>query len=319
MFQIRPFQNTDVAGIVSVWNSLLQIPNVACPLSASEFEILVLSKPYFEAEDLLVGVDQDSGAILGFAHCGFGPENPEKFCQKLDRSMGTIAMLCCQPDTELENALIQSAVLHLRQKGSKVIYAGGRYPLNPFYWGIYGGSEYSGFLADHPGIHQALTRNHFQESARNVLFEYNLAKNEPRHVKNAILKRESRLRILEEENPQCLWTTLAVELFHPLVVELFDRHEKERLGSATLWPMSIYGREQDKSLIGMIDVWIDQTQRRRGFGRLLITETVKCAMELSYDKLCVQTDASNLPAINLYQALGFTATDSTVFYRLSGD
>lgn len=317
MFQIRPFRNTDVAGIVSVWNEQLHGLNLASPLSSNEFEVLVLSKPYFDGKDLLVATDQTSGKIVGFVHCGFGPSDPLTFCQDLDVSMGTIAMLCCKPDHELENTLIRSAINHLKSSGSQVIYAGGRYPLNPFYWGIYGGSEFSGFLQSHQNIHPALLRNSFFETASSVMLEYNLAKNEPRHLKNTILKRESRLLILEDENPKCKWTTLAIEIFHPMMIYISDKNEVQSIAHSTLWPMSLFGRSAQQSRIGLIDVWVDQEQRRRGFGRLIITEVIKCAMELSYDILCVQTDATNEGALKLYESLGFQRTETTHFYRLT--
>lgn len=318
MFHIRQFRNTDVPGIVDVWNKVLAGPNVAQPLKPNEFEILVFSRPYFLLQDLFVAEDQASGKIIGFAHCGFGPDDPVEFCCILDRSMGTIAMLCCPAQADLEDALIGHCINHMKSLGTQVIYAGGRYPLNPFYWSIYGGSEFSGFLESHQNVHPALLRNHFTKTAESVLFEYNLAKSEPRHVKNALLRRESRLVILEDENPRCLWTTLAIEIFHPLIIQVNEKNSEKSIARSTLWPMSMFGKKSDQSRIGLIDVWVDQEQRRRGYGRFIVTEAIKCAMELSYDVLCVQTDATNDSAIKLYESLGFERIESARFYRLNG-
>jgi ribosomal protein S18 acetylase RimI-like enzyme len=198
-----------------------------------------------------------------------------------------------------------------------VIYGGGRYPLNPFYWGIYGGSEFSGFLESQPATLQAFQRNGFKESASSVLFEFDLAKSEPRHLKNIMLKRESRVHILEDENPEENWSALAVEAFHPLVVQILDKAEKAVIARSCLWPMSVYGRREGVSRIGLIDVIVDDDHRRKGYGRLLITESIKCASGLSYDILCVQTDSTNLAAIKLYEQSGFERTETARLFRLA--
>lgn len=293
-------------------------PNVAGPISTSEFEMYVLSRPYFDAAGLLVATDDTTNEITGFTHCGFGPAEAATFCRCLDKSMGTIAVVCAGADESLQNALIQAGIKFLKSQGAGVIYAGGRYPLNPFYWGLYGGSEFSGVLESEPGLHASLVRNGFAESARSVLFEFNLAGAEPRHMKNTILKRESRLSILEDDSLGCLWTELAIEPFHPMNIEINGRLGKAKLASAVLWPMLLYGRRECRSRIGLISVDVAPEHRRQGYGRLVVTEAIKCSMELSYDVLCVQTDATNHAAIQLYEGIGFKRTESASLYRLCG-
>ena len=316
MYQLRPFQNTDLAGIVSVWNRLMSGPNIAVPISNTEFDLFVVSRPYFFHRDLIVATYEKTGEIAGFVHCGFGPEDPLKFCRYLSHDLGTIAMLCAPHDPILEDQLIQAGIGHLKSLGSKVIYGGGRHPLNPFYWSIYGGSEFSGFLESQPATLESFRRNGFKESASSVLFEFDLAKSEPKHLKNIMLKRESRLQILEDENPEENWSALAVEAFHPLVVQILDKAEKAVIARSCLWPMSVYGRREGVSRIGLIDVIVDDEYRRKGYGRLLIAESIKCASGLSYDILCVQTDSTNLAAIKLYEQSGFVQTETARLFRL---
>jgi len=291
-------------------------PNVAGPISTSEFEMFVLSRPYFEAAGLIVATDDNTNQIIGFTHCGFGPADPTTFCRSVDKSLGTIALVCSGADESLQHALVQAGITHLKSQGAGVIYAGGRFPLNPFYWGLYGGSEFSGILAVESGLHAALVRNGFAESARSVLFEFNLAGAEPRHIKNIVLKRDSQLSIIEDDSLGCPWTELAIEPFHPMNVEIRKRHDKATVASAVLWPMLLYGRRDLRSRIGLISVDVAPENRRQGYGRLVVTEAIKCAMELSYDVMCVQTDATNLPAIKLYEAIGFKQVETASLYRL---
>jgi GNAT superfamily N-acetyltransferase len=263
-----------------------------------------------------MAVDDESGAALGFVHCGFGPKDPTKNCWSLDRSMGTLALICCGDDPEVTNLLVTTGVDYLKAAGAKVIYAGGRSPLNPFYWGLYGGSEFSGILTDPPHPHTTVVDHGFRKVAESVIFEFDLSKPEPRHVSNAILRRESRFLVQEDELTNADWTSLALDGFHTISIRITGRNDPKTIAAATLWPMSLYGRQDGLSRMGLIDVFVESAFRRRGYGRLLLTECIKCVAELGFRRLCVQTDAANQPAETMYQRLGFDRVGSASLYRL---
>ena len=64
-------------------------------------------------------------------------------------------MLVVEPgpdDPALETGLIAEAERLPPPRGATVLYAGGQFPLNPFYWGIYGGSEWAGILCGAPRV-----------------------------------------------------------------------------------------------------------------------------------------------------------------------
>lgn len=317
MFQIRPFRNTDLQGIVAAWNELFPFPNVAVPISTAEYDMLVLSRPYFEAKALLVAESTQTHKIIGFVHCGFGPDEPDQFCRKLDRDLGALALICTPTDLTVAESLVRSGVSYLKSAGAKVIYAGGRYPLNPFYWGLYGGSEFSGILDTQVGLQQTLLKNGFQATARTDLFEFDLGKPGPRHFKNSILKRECRIQVIEDETPEGNWTSLALEPFYPLRIQVLEKNSEKEIASTTLWPMTLYGRRDGASRIGMVEVVVEESYRRKGFGRLLVMEAIKCAADLSFDRLCVQTDSSNAAASTLYDACGFDRSGNATLFRMA--
>lgn len=291
-------------------------PFVASPLSSTEFEQFVLSRPYFQADGLILACDDETGTALGFVHCGFGPEDPEKHCWKLDRTLGTIALVCCGDDPDVAATLVSAGKAWLESSGAKVIYAGGRSPLNPFYWGLYGGSEFSGILAGTPQVHEAVQNCGFRKVGESVLYEFDLTRPEPRHLNNAILRRESKFSVLEDE-PGCpAWTSLALESFHTISIRIAARSDNAPIAAATLWPMSLYGRSDGVSRMGLIDVFVESSHRRKGYGRLLLTECIKCVAELGFRRLCVQTDAANQAADAMYQRLGFDRVGSATLYRL---
>ena len=68
----------------------------------------------------------------------------------------------------------------MRDRGAEVIYAGGQSPLNPFYWGVYGGSEWSGILSAHETFGRGVVAAGFEPVSTTVLMEADLSAPEPR-------------------------------------------------------------------------------------------------------------------------------------------
>ena len=159
MTRFRPFRNTDPPALADLWNRGIPDQCAVRPLRPHELDAHALGRANFDAAGLVVA--EKEGRIVGFVHAGFGPNAPIDPAKPLEVSqeMGTIAMLVVDPaapDRELVFGLLSEAERYLRDRGAKVVYAGGVFPLNPFYWGIYGGSEGCGVLsAGHRPFHGA--------------------------------------------------------------------------------------------------------------------------------------------------------------------
>ena len=108
------------------------------------FEQLVFSKPYFDCAGLILAFDD--GRPVGFAHAGFGPNENDS---GISTDLGTTCLMMLEPgcsEAEVSAGLLERSEDYLRGRGAKVLYGGGMSPLNPFYLGLYGGSELPGVL-----------------------------------------------------------------------------------------------------------------------------------------------------------------------------
>ena len=117
------------------------------------------------------------------------------------RELGTIAMLIVEPgldDRELVRGLLDAAEGYLRGRGAKVVYGGGLFPLNPFYWGLYGGSEGSGVLSGHAAFHRGLIDGGYEPISSTVLLEMDLSTAEPRDPRGALIRRQTQLEFDED-------------------------------------------------------------------------------------------------------------------------
>ena len=177
MTRLRPFRNSDPPALVRLWNQAAPESAAVRPLRVHELDTHALGTVNFDAAGLIVA--EREGRIVGFVHAGFGPDLPVERTPpfQLCRQMGTLAMLLIEPGLDqsgLAADLIMAGENYLREQGAKVFYAGGIFPLNPFYWGVYGGSEGSGVLSQHETFHRALVERGYEPAATTVLLEADL-------------------------------------------------------------------------------------------------------------------------------------------------
>src|SRR3972149_8161579 len=173
MLTYRTFLNTDPPILTSLWRSRAGQPGALQPISPALLEQLVLAKPYFDYAGLILAFQND--LPVGFAHGGFGPN--EQFTA-LSFDLGVISIVVVRPDcneAEVAAGLLAQCEQYLRNHGAKVLYGGRVQPLNPFYLGLYGGSEFPGVL-DSDSIAQNLFTSHgYHEIERTRIMQIELS------------------------------------------------------------------------------------------------------------------------------------------------
>lgn len=320
MTQLRPFRNTDVPALADLWNRGLPAFGVVRPLSPHELDALVFARIVFDRHGLIVA--ERDGDLIGFVHAGFGPVHPEGPSHRLDTRLGTIAMLVIAPgvdDPELEQDLVRAAEDYLRGRGAQVLYAGGQHPLDPFYWGLYGGSEFGGILGGHAAFHRAVGQAGYQPISRIAILERNLEQPEPHDPRLAIWKTQGHVEFHEDVRPSGWWESLAIGMFRPTRVQVLDRQDGTVLAQATTWEIAGAVDVGDgHSRTAVIQVEVHPSHRRRGLGRFLLSEIAREARRQYADILSVQTPESNTAALGLYAGAGFVRVETATLYRKPG-
>ncbi|CAN5903834.1 hypothetical protein BH23PLA1_BH23PLA1_38820 [soil metagenome] len=317
MTRFRPFRNGDLPALAEIWNAALPEEGVVRPIDVHELDALLISRLFFDPAGLILA--EQAGRVVGFAHAGFGPKDPRGPSQQLDRSMGTVAMLAVAPEVaqrDVEQGLLDEAARYLRGQGATVLYAGGRYPLNPFYWGLYGGSEFSGILETHRGFLEAVEQAGYRPVARTIRLEADVTRRPAaRAPKSLLLRRQTQLEIREDSLFDRWWDALSIGSAHPVAFVLIDR-AGHPVARASTWEMAGFERIDGRSRMGLVGLEVHPDQRRKGLGRLLLGEILRYASGQMAEALAVQTDSANTPARGLYAALGFQEIGATTLYRL---
>jgi ribosomal protein S18 acetylase RimI-like enzyme len=320
--QLRPFRNTDPPALAKLWNQAVREPGVAVPLRVPELDTHALGTVNFEAHGLIVA--EKEGRIAGFVHAGFGPRQPLELTQPFEicHELGTIAMLAVEPEPDdrgLVSELIIAAEAYLRSRGAKVIYAGSLFPLNPFYWGLYGGSEGSGVLTGQQRFRQSLLELGYIPAATTVLLELDLAVEEARDPRAILLRRQFQVEFLDDALPGNWWQNLALGDYQMLKARLLSKAGGTEIANLRAWDMGCFSRGDSRPRIGLIDLEVMPEHRRKGCGRFIVTEMLGRARENGIAAVAVQTSAENQPALSLYASLGFQRVNEATLYRLPAE
>ncbi len=318
MIHVRTFRNDDPPALARLWNAAVPTAVAAGPLRVHELDDHAFNPAVFEREGLIVA--ERDGRPVGFVHSGFGPDPSEPGRPlRLDRSMGVVAMLVVEPgddEAEVARGLVVQAERHLRTAGAQVLYGGGRFPLNPFYWGLYGGSEAAGVPSCHYQFSSALVSLGYEPVGTAVHLHFDLSRPDPRDPRATLLRRLADLAVDEDPHFTSWWEDAALGDFHPTRVSLRLRPGGQEVARARTWDMSWFGRVDGRPRLGVYDVEVDAAHRRKGYARFLIGEILRSARARDFQIVEVQTLVDNDPALSFYQALDFEPIEQSTVFRL---
>ena len=116
------------------------------------------------------------------------------------------------------------------------------FPLNPFYWGLYGGSEGAAVLAGHKPFHHVLIERGYEPAGTTVLLEADLTIPEPRDPRAVLIRRQTQIEFFDDALPTHWWQNLALGDFQIMEARLLARTDGTPLAHAHAWDMGWFGR-----------------------------------------------------------------------------
>ncbi len=310
----RPFRNSDPPQLAEIWNAQSSQRGLACPVTPQVLEHYVFSKPYFDRQGLIVAEADDR--LQGFVHIGFGPDASH---HDLDYCSGAICMLMVRPGgapAELADLLVERGEAALREQGARLVYGGGIEPINPFYLGLYGGSEMPGILvSDQEKLH-LLQRHHYEEIDRVIVLQRDLTDFRlPVDRRQMQLRRKYRVELDTSPPMNDWWATCTGPPSEPTRFELCPVDGGPACGNVSFWVMEPLSATWGKLAVGMNNLRVVDSLKRQGLATLLNSESLRQLQLNGVAVVEVQTMQHNAAALGLYRKLGFEEVDQGIVLR----
>ena len=313
MLHYRTFRNTDPPKVAELWQSRGDQRGLVQPVSVDLLEQFVFGRLYFDYEGLFLAWDDQEP--LGFAHAAFGPNEQEN---ALTTELGVVSLLLVRPECDepaIAGELLKRCEDYLHRHGAKVLYGGGIRPLNPFYLGLYGGSELPGILQS-DCVALELFRSHgYQEIDRTVIFHVDLHRfRAPINRRQMQIRRRMMVQVTVDPPSRNWWEACTTGCFDLTRYDLVPRGGTS-IGHATVRSMDSGTAFGPARSVGLIELEVAPGYRRQGLTTFLLTETFHQLARQGIARVEVQTMAHNQPAVGLYRKLGFKQVEQGVVFR----
>lgn len=309
MLTFRPFHNSDPPRLVHVWRTSQLGRGAAQELSCDWFDELVLAAPYFDRNGLIVAED-GPGNVVGFVHAGFGSNAAGS---GLDRSAGVIAAVVVHPDVRrrgIGRELVKRAEQYLSSSGSTICQAGERAPRDPFYLGLYGGSESLGVLESDLAAAHFFASLGYGPTEVIHLFSRNLsAGRDPFDPRLLLLRRKVAVVMADQLSTASWWWLTRQGRVDAFVCALEPKSGGPILGSMTVWGMELMSRDRKIRTVGIRDIEIRSSERRKGLAKMLLIDSMKLLRDQRVECVEVAISDADTPMKQLLVSLGFVAVD----------
>jgi len=318
VIEYRNFRNHDPPRLLTLWNESGLGRGAATGISLDLLDRLLFSQPYFDRRGLLVACDGQR--LVGMAHAGFGCDQDQA---GISHDEGVICQLVVHPDVRRQGVgreLITRSQQYLTDLGATSIHAGPGPGRDPFYCGLYGGSESAGFLATDDTANSFLAACGFEPSQHFAIYQRPLVAETAEAVdyKSSQWKRKSTLEIAAQRNGGSWWWNTRIGRLDYVRFRLLSKNDNELLASLTLVGLDQYAQKWTTRAIGLTDIHVVEHHRRQGLGRLLVTETLRRLKQESINLIETHTTEGDVALAGLLGACGFQRVDAGIQYQATG-
>jgi ribosomal protein S18 acetylase RimI-like enzyme len=209
-------------------------------------------------------------------------------------------------DFSLTDELLNRGMDYLRTKGAASCFAASRFPFSPFYTGLYGGSRVPGVPYEDADTISRLTRFGFETGERIAVFQCGVsAFRPPMNRQQLALRRQYQVNAIVDPRLSSWWDCCTYGHAEIMGFRLVRRCDQAVVASMILWEIQPLSTQWGRLTLGLIDLWVDQGERRRGLATLLVGETIRQVATQGVLCIEVQIRETNEPAIGFVRSLGF--------------
>ena len=271
----------------------------------------VLSKLYFDPAGFIIAEEGDRP--VGFAHASFAPNEQGT---KLDYSQGITCLVMANPHenhNELLDGLLEQSEKHLREKGAKRLMGGCAGRSNPFYLGMYGGSQLPGILASDPDRCLLYERRGYDQTSQVLVLHRRLSNFRPIVDRQQMqIRRQYQIRSSFDPLPTCWWDACVHSQLNCTHFEITARDSDTVVGSATFWDVEPIASSWGLHASGLLSFKMAAEYRSQGINVFLLGEAMRQLQSHGITVVEAQMSSDD----PMFGRLGFETVDiGTVFEK----
>ena len=313
VIKYRQFHNTDPPHVAKLWRECALSRGAAAGVRCDAFETLNYAQPYFEAEGLILATENDK--VVGMVHAGFGTNDTQT---GLMLESGVICMILVHPDYRrkgIGSELVSRAEDYMLERGATNIFAGPAAPLDPFYFGMYGGSQPSGFLLSDPDADVFFKAIGYQPFERHAIFQRDISQaSDPTNMRLVTIRRKMQLAIAHQRDEMTWWWITRFGRLDSVRFQLVPKERGDAVAEVTVLGLDLYLEKWQERAIGLTDLKVDEDQRRQGYGQALLIEVCRRMRDEMVTRVEAHASETNAGAMAVLHSAGFKRVDTGVVY-----
>ncbi|MBX3436098.1 MAG: GNAT family N-acetyltransferase [Planctomycetaceae bacterium] len=314
VIEYRSFRNEDPPQLVRLWHDCNLGRGAAKGFTPDAFELVNFSQPYFDPHGLILAWDADD--LVGMVHAGFGCSEDGS---RLAYDAGVIAAVMVRPDRRRQGigrALVAQAEEYLRRSGSQGLQAGESRGRDPFYFGLYGGARPSGFLLTDSAADPFFKAVDYEPAQRIGVYQRNIQEStDPVHFRLIAIRRTTALSISDQPAEPSWWWYTRLGRVDSIRFQLHPKKGGPPFAAVSVIGLDAYVASWHARCIGIVDVYVREGERGKGYGRTLLVEVARHMRQELISLAEVHSPDANEYAVKAILGAGFERIDTGIVYR----
>jgi len=314
LIEYRTFRNSDPPQLVRLWNACRLGRGAVGHINCDMLDALVFAEPYWDRDGLIVAHDEER--IIGFVHAGFGANDAGT---TLDHATGIISMLLVDPDYRRQGIgreLLRLGEEYLKNLGAEQFQAGESPGRNPFYLGLYGGSDSPGFLESDENAAPFMEQTGYEAEKRILVYQKDISqRNDPFDVRMVAIRRAMEMVVTDQPAHPTWWWMTRQGRFDSIRFLLRPKNNGgPPVAELSCWGLDLFAMTWQERAVGFTHLIVPDNERKKGYAKTVVIEAIRRLREEMVTKVELQIAEDNLTIKSLVEAVDFQLVDTGVVY-----
>ncbi len=311
---IRTFRNTDVAALCKVWNAHYGDLGSTCGINPLQLELACLSKPYFNAEELLIA--EHDAQIVGFLHLGPVASDDLTGARSDAWAISALCVVPCDGEDAVARALLTHAEKLLNDKHIRVCCFKPLLPGCPFYQGFGPADSMIGATTSERRGCSWVTAAGFTPELPTTQWELDLSRFQPPVDRQQIqIRRSSQVQREADEPVLPWWQACLLGHTEPVQFSLLDRQQGQLICDVLFWTVAVELQTSAETIAWLWRPSISTAELATEQMLFLLGESCRQLHAERLDLIRTVTVANDTQSSGLLRRLGFVAEQSGVVFE----